>query len=91
VVKDAGFMISLNVAETVVLPGTLPAPAVGVTVVTEGAEVSAVVPVLKLHRYSTPKGTPVALLTPVVTTAVYAVLGCRLAAGVKTAVRFIAS
>jgi hypothetical protein len=76
----AGFIGSLNVAETSVLTGTPAAPIVGTVETTVGA------PVLKLHAKLLASAFPSVSVAPVVIVAVYAVLAANAALGVNVAV-----
>jgi hypothetical protein len=75
----AGFMASLNVAETRVLTGTAVAPLVGTVEITDGA------PVLKLQTKLADSAMPNASFAPVVIVAVK-VPGARPPDGVKLAI-----
>jgi hypothetical protein len=77
----AGFMSSLNVAETRVLTGTATAPLAGTVEITMAAGA-----VVKLHTKLAASGTPVRFFAPVVIVAVNKVLVARTAVGVKVAV-----
>jgi hypothetical protein len=76
----AGFMASLNVAETAVLTGTPVAPIVGTVETTVGA------PVVKLHEKLLASAFPTVSVAPVVIVAVYTVLAAKDAIGVNVAV-----
>ena len=77
----AGFMASLNAAETRVLTRTATAPLVGTVEITMAAGA-----VVKLHTKLAASGTPVRFFAPVVIVAVNKVLVARTAVGVKVAV-----
>jgi hypothetical protein len=77
----AGFMGSLNVAETRVLTGTAIAPFTGTVEITIAGGA-----VVKLHTKLAAKGTPVRFFAPVVIVAVNKVLVARTADGVNVAV-----
>jgi hypothetical protein len=76
----AGFMASLNVAETTVLPGTPVAPIVGTVETTVGA------PVVKLHAKLLASAFPTVSVAPVVIVAVYTVFAAKTTNGVNVAV-----
>jgi hypothetical protein len=77
----AGFIASLNVADTVVLTATLVAPLTGTVETTVGGEA-----VVKVHTKLAASGTPVRFFAPVVIVAVNKVLAARIVAGVNVAV-----
>jgi len=76
----AGFMASLNVAETTVLTGTPVAPIVGTVETTVGA------PVVKLHAKLLASAFPPVSVAPVVIVAVYTVFAAKTTIGVNVAV-----
>ncbi|HXO04189.1 MAG TPA: hypothetical protein VN884_01015 [Candidatus Sulfotelmatobacter sp.] len=76
----AGFMASLNVAETAVLTGTPVAPIVGTVETTVGA------PVVKLHAKLLASAFSTVSVAPVVIVAVYVVLAAKATIGVNVAV-----
>jgi hypothetical protein len=77
----AGFIASLNVAETTVLTGTPTAPITGTVDVTVGDEA-----VVKVHTKLAASAAPVGSFAPVVIVAIYRVLVARTAVGVNVAV-----
>ena len=77
----AGFMASLNVAETRVLTGTTVAPFAGTVETTVGGAA-----VVKVHTKLADNGTPAGSFAPVVIVAVKRVLLARTAVGVNVAV-----
>ncbi len=79
-------MLSLNVAETLLLVAAPTAPGAGAVIVTVGLVVSLVAAVVKLHTRLLASGTPRALCAPVVTVAMHVVLGGRAAFGTSVAV-----
>jgi hypothetical protein len=76
----AGFIASLNLAETRVLTGTAVAPFAGTVEITFGA------PVVKLHTKLAANALPNVSFAPVVIVAVKVVPGARLADGRKVAI-----
>ena len=80
------FIGSVNVADTEEFSGTAIAPPAGDVVDTVGGVVSGIAAVTKFHVKLAASALPAASFTPVVTVAVYGVLGSRLAEGVKVAV-----
>ena len=68
------------------LIATAVAPLAGTVALTIGRVVSGVAPVVKVQPKLAASALPAKSLAPVVTVAVYAVRGARLAAGVKVAV-----
>ena len=77
----AGFMASLNVAETRVLTATAVAPFTGIVETTVGGGA-----VVKVHTKLADSGTPAGSFAPVVIVAVNRVLLARTAVGVNVAV-----
>src|ERR1700720_3525032 len=77
----AGFMASLNVADTIVLVGTANAPFAGKVLTTLAGA-----PVVKVQTKLAASAVPAGSLAPVVIVAVYRVLVERMAVGVNTAV-----
>jgi hypothetical protein len=77
----AGFIASLNMAETRVLTGTTVAPLAGTVETTMGGGA-----VVKVRKKLAASGAPVGSFAPVVIVAVYKVLVARATAGVNVAV-----
>jgi hypothetical protein len=73
----------LKIAMIFWLVGTSTARLAGLVEVTVGAVASLVAPVLKVHTYAWPSGTPARSEAPDLTLPVYVVLGARFASGLK--------
>jgi hypothetical protein len=77
----AGFIASLNMAETAVLTATEVAPLTGTVEITVGGGA-----VVKVHTKLAASAAPVGSFAPVVIVAIYRVLVARTAVGVNVAV-----